>query len=443
MPRMTTLLLHAGLLWAGYATAAPMVTTPAAQPEAHQPAGSAQPAEGAARSAWLSGRAHLAAGKLDDAEAAFREALRTDPQAYAPMLGMADAATRKGDLKAADEWVVKARRAAPQSAEVAAVAGRLAAGQGRQAEAERELRRAIQLDPGFATPRLDLAESMMAVGRLKEAAEQFKATMAAVPTHPGAAFGLGRALAALGDLPGAQRAFEDSARLAPQLSAPLLAWSEVLGAQRRYAEAHQVLERVMQKAGGSERARVVRVNLLDAEGRKAEAIAEQQRLVAAAKGPDVAPAWLRLGALQQKSGLGDDAEKSYRKSVEADPKFHLAWNNLAWLAVTQQKGWEQAQADVRRALELSPGNPVYLDTLGAVQMGKGDLAGAVESFRQAAKAAPTSPQAHFRLAQALDKQGQARAAVDAYAAALALKRPFAEEAVARTRLAELNGQRQR
>lgn len=443
MPSLKFLPQLVGLLSACSVIAAPMVVTPNPEQEAYQPAGSAVPAEGAARSAWMSGRAYLGAGALDEAEKAFLEALRTDPKAYAPMLGMADAAVRRGDLKAADEWMTKAQRAGPQSAEVAAAAGRLAAAQGRQADAERELRRAIQLDLRFATPRLDLAESLMAVGRLKEAAEQFKATTVAVPSHPGAMFGLGRALAALGDLPAAQRAFEESARLAPQMSAPIIAWAEVLGAQRRFAEAHKVLEPLLQRSAVPVQARVARVGLLDAEGRHADAIAEQQRIVAQAKGPDVAAAWLRLGTLQERSGRIDDAEAAYRKAIEADPKFHLGWNNLAWLAVGRQKGWDQALADVRKALELSPGNATYLDTLGALQLGRGDLAGAVESFRQAAKAAPNSPLAHFRLAHVLDKQGQARAAADAYAAALALKRPFAEEAAARSRLAELSGQKSR
>lgn len=76
MPSLKFLPQLVGLLSACSVIAAPMVVTPNPEQEAYQPAGSAVPAEGAARSAWMSGRAYLGAGALDEAEKAFLEADR-------------------------------------------------------------------------------------------------------------------------------------------------------------------------------------------------------------------------------------------------------------------------------------------------------------------------------------------------------------------------------
>ena len=96
-------------------------------------------------------------------------------------------------------------------------------------------------------------------------------------------------------------------------------------------------------------------------------------------------------------------------------------------------------SDVRRAIELAPGNANYHDTLGQVLQARGEQAQATAAFRQAAKLAPGSAQAQFRLAQSLDKQRLEKEALAAYQAALASQRPFEGSEEARRRVAELSG----
>ncbi len=411
----------------------------AAGADAYRPAGSAPPAEGPARAAWQEARAQLQDGALDAAEAGFRKAAGLDPKSYAPVLGLADVALRRGDLAAAATLTAQAGKLAPQSADVATAAGRVAAGQRRAADAEREFKRAIQLDPKYVVPRLDLADLLLAMSRPAEAVDAYKAAAAADPRHAGAAFGLGRALVARRDLAGAQRAFEQSAQLAPDQAAPKLALAEVLAAQKRHPEALAAVDAVLRQQPENLQARTVRAGVLRSQGRLDDAIAEQQRVVAATQGSAAAAALVQLGTLQEAASRPAEADTSYRKALQADPKFHVAWNNVAWLAVVRNAGLDRALSDIGRALELSPGNPVYLDTLGSIELALGHPAQAVEAWRKATQAAPRAPALQFRLGQALEKQGQPAAAASAYQAALAMKQPFEGEAVARQRVAALQG----
>lgn len=373
--------------------------------DAYTPAGSERPTRADALAAWKLGRSQMAAGQLPAAAESFGRAAKLEPQAYAPLLGLADVALRRSELGRADTLLAQARTLAPRSAEVAAVSGRLHVAQRRTAEAEADFRRAIELDPAFPTPRLDLADLMMAGGRSDEAAAAYRAALQAAPRHAGAAFGLGRALALRKDLDGARKAFERSAELAPQLPQPRLALAEVLAAQKSFAEAHAQLDRVQQLPRSELAARTIRVNVWLADERTNDAIAEQQNIINALRGPEAALALVKLGQIHELAGRPGEAAAAYRKATEVDPRAHAAWNNAAWVAAERKLNLDRALADARQAVELAPGNANYHDTLGAVFMARGEHDKAVVALKRAVELAPGAPQPKARLAEAQAQAG--------------------------------------
>lgn len=73
-------------------------------------------------------------------------------------------------------------------------------------------------------------------------------------------------------------------------------------------------------------------------------------------------AYLYIGnAYFQKNDL-KQAEKAYKKAIEKtdDPR---AYNNLAWLYYSSDQKLDQAEVLARKAVELSPESPDFLDTL--------------------------------------------------------------------------------
>ena len=405
----------------------------------YTPAGSQMPTDAGAREAWESGRRALQAGQFDAADEAFRRASTLEPRAYAPVLGLADVALYRGRLGEADKLMARARELAPKSAEVAAASGRMAVASRRLPDAQAEFRRAIALDPRFITPHLDLAELQLSAGNTSEAAATFRAAMAADPKHPGALFGLARALAARGDWTGAIAALDQSALIAPLNPLPWVAKSEIQSRQKQFDQALVTVDKALALEPEFLPARLVKVDILAAAGKPELAIAEMRRLTGRAEGAAAAPLFVKLGLLQRASKQPADAEASFRRAVEIDPKHHPAWNNIAWLVAEQRGDLDKALSASKRALELAPGTAIYEDTLGFVQLARGDLNEAAAAFGKAILVAPGAPDFHFRLGQTLERQGQADRALASYQAALKLGVPFAEADLARQRVAALGG----
>lgn len=89
--------------------------------------------------------------------------------------------------------------------------------------------------------------------------------------------------------------------------------------------------------------------------------------------PQFAEAWLQLGKLQEQSDP-QAAKDAFSKALAADPNFVLPYEQLAALAVQEQK-WEEAADNTGRGLKLDPlGTPQlwYYDALAKYQTGKID-----------------------------------------------------------------------
>ena len=89
-------------------------------------------------------------------------------------------------------------------------------------------------------------------------------------------------------------------------------------------------------------------------------------------------AYLYLGNAYMQKGDIDEAEKYYRKAIKKQPDLADAYNNLAWLYYNKAKGLRLETEDIKeilkeaeglalKALELSPSNENYKDTLNRIR----------------------------------------------------------------------------
>lgn len=102
-----------------------------------------------------------------------------------------------------------------------------------------------------------------------------------------------------------------------------------------------------------------------------------------------------LGTLQVSAGEFEQAESSLRVAVRGLRLPH-AYNNLGW--VLSQLGDEEAETWVRKALELQPGFPPALDTLGVLKMREGRYAEARSLFDEVLEVRPADWDARVHLA---------------------------------------------
>jgi tetratricopeptide (TPR) repeat protein len=279
----------------------------------------------------------------------------------------------------------------------------------------------------------------LSAGRSREAAVSFRSAATADPKHPGAYFGLGRALLAQGDTKGALSAFQDAARVAPDNPLPLIAIGEVYSRQGGFDRALASIDKALVLEPDLIAAQLARADVLVASGRATQGMEELERSAAKTPAPASAVLLVKLGSLQQSAGKADAAIASYKRATEADPKMAVAWNNLAWLTAEGGRDLEQPLKWSKRAVDLAPTVPTYLDTLGFIYLARGEADPAVEALTRAVKMAPAVPEFQYRLGLALEKQGHADRALESYKTALKSGRPFTGDENARQRVAALGG----
>lgn len=386
-----------------------------------------------ARKALQDGQAQLATGKLEAAEALFQQASALEPSAYPPKIGLADVALRRARLKESEGFVQQALALAPQSAEVATVAGRIALAMGKTADAEKQYLRAVSLDRQFLIARLDLGEIYLSSKRIKEAVATFRAAVALGQNHPGAHYGLGRSLALMGDAEGAEKQFALSAQAAPASAVPLIAMAEIQAARDDTARSLATLDQAAKLEPTNLLVVMTRADVLARGGEVEKALQLYKDSLVRVKAPLSAVLHMKMGNLYQAKKQLDAAAASFERAIQDDPKSHLGYNNLAWLVVQRKGDLAQALKWAQRALELSPKNSNYEDTLAQVHLARGELDLALAASRRAVASAPGVPDYHYTLGLIQEAKGQPALALSSYDAALKTGKPFSakSDAIAR------------
>ncbi|CAI06138.1 XrtA/PEP-CTERM system TPR-repeat protein PrsT [Aromatoleum aromaticum] len=109
----------------------------------------------------------------------------------------------------------------------------------------------------------------------------------------------------------------------------------------------------------------------------------------------------------------DEAEKLFHKVDELSPDNAQVLNNLAWIA--GQRKDPEALALAERALKLAPNNPAILDTLGTLQVERGQRDEGLENLRKAVGLSPGAGVLRLNLAKAYlkaDRKDDARKELD-------------------------------
>jgi len=95
--------------------------------------------------------------------------------------------------------------------------------------------------------------------------------------------------------------------------------------------------------------------------------------------------YFAYGTAAEQSGLVDKAAELLKKSIELDPKSAAeAYNYLGFMWVDRGLHLDEAGALIKKALDLKPDEPAYVDSLGWYYFKKGDFKRAVETLKKAA-----------------------------------------------------------
>jgi tetratricopeptide (TPR) repeat protein len=114
---------------------------------------------------------------------------------------------------------------------------------------------------------------------------------------------------------------------------------------------------------------------------------------------------MMLGIIYSLQNEWDLAEQHYRSSLESNPKFAPAANNLAYLLAEREKHLPDALRYARLAHRLTPEDHRVLDTLGWVYVKLGMYDQAVRKLTQSLEHAPDNPTILYHLGVAYYKSG--------------------------------------
>jgi tetratricopeptide (TPR) repeat protein len=253
----------------------------------------------------------------------------------------------------------------------------------------------------------------------------------------------------------------------PKNSMALTSLSLDLLALERSSEALEYVDRALAKHPASPALLDIRARLLAQVGRTAEAKAAIDKALGI--DPDFAPALEVAATFAQQEGRLDDAIALFDRAIAADPENadyryggavvamqlgrsddsierlrkvvslapgHVrATNDLAWRLAESGQELDLALDLANRATQLDRGAET-LDTLGWVQLKRGNVAGAIDSFAASLESRPESPSVRYRLALAQARQGDDDGARASLTRALDGK-AFPELQAARAELARL------
>jgi tetratricopeptide (TPR) repeat protein len=257
---------------------------------------------------------------------------------------------------------------------------------GQPDEAVRTLQEAIAHNPAFFRGRIRLAEIYEEQRRFPEAAATYAEARAVNPrvdlttAHATALINAGELDEAVAML---RTALDGRGRTDPA-HLYLLAQAERRMGDR--AAAGSTTARFREAYPDDLRGVYLEAQLAGDDGRPEDAVKAFATLVAAV--PDDPTFVYQYAHVLDKAGRPADAERALRDLLLRNPEDANAMNSLGYMFAVRGERLDEAVALLRRALEIEPGNPSYLDSLGWAyfRQGRDDLAD--EPLTQAAAALP-------------------------------------------------------
>ncbi|HEX2061779.1 MAG TPA: protein kinase [Thermoanaerobaculia bacterium] len=278
-------------------------------------------------------------------------------------------------------------------------------------------------------------ESYITLGRLQNAARRhreavasFERALALRADDPHAIVGLADAYNGLGRAADADALYRKAIALRPDVSGLYSRYGAFCFGQARYGDAVTHFGKAAELTPDFSHAHSDLGAALQAAGRYDEALAAYERSLAIEPTP---AGWSNLGSLQFSLGRYDDARRSFEHAARLAPSDYLMWANLgdacfAAKAPCASGAWSRSIAAARDALQASP-NDDFMRAIYATCLAKnGMLDDAQREIRRALEGDPTNPVVLYQAAVVGAQRGAAEVALSWLERAVAAGYPAAD-----------------
>ncbi len=406
-------------------------------------------------------------GRYEAAEAQFLAALELQPESERALVELAVLYERWGKSDQAAATYSKVLAINPDNHQVRRRLSRLLIQQSRLGDAITELEELKKRDPEPAEARLGLGLIFLEQDRVDDAITELSLLLEERPEMLKVAYYLGLALSKKGEVDRALDAFAKVGPDLPEYVDSRLRMAVLLVEERNDAPgAIRVLEEALEHANAANDAadtpavaetggptadshgsdathdapdpkvRLYRV-LAYVQEKAAQPLHAIESLEAARTlAPDDTNVRFDLGVLYDKQGRAADAEREMQAVIERDPRDARALNYLGYTWADKGQRLDEAEALIRRALEIEPDDGYYVDSLGWTQFRRGDLDGAVTTLERAVELVPEDAVITEHLGDAYRAAGKKARAIETYRRVLEID---ASKAEVRKKLDELTG----
>ena len=285
--------------------------------------------------------------------------------------------------------------------------------------AERHEEAAGVLEPAVADePRLasTLAQFYERAGKKEEAAAAYEKALAANPKDLRALLAMSRAYSVAGQHDKAIDTLARAQAIVPNDAAITAFLVQSYLQAKRYTEAAMLSAEAQKKHKGDLRFTRLHARALFETGDRSRAISLMESAMRSA--PEDTAGHLALADLYVDAGRESDAVKMLDSAVEKFPKDADVLNFLGYLLADRGERLDEAVGLVTRALQIDPGNPSYLDSLGWAHFKRGELADAQKHLSKAAEALPANSVIQDHYGDLLVRMGKPADAVAAWTRAL-------------------------
>jgi Flp pilus assembly protein TadD len=170
-------------------------------------------------------------------------------------------------------------------------------------------------------------------------------------------------------------------------------------------------------------------NIMRARKRYGEAIEHYSRAIALIKAPAQQHwhYWYSRGTCYERTKRWPQAEADLKRALQLSPDEPLVLNYLGYSWIDQNRNLKQGLAMIQKAVSKRPNDGYIVDSLGWAQYRLGNYKDAVKHLERAVELKPEDPTLNDHLGDALWRVGRKREAHFQWDQALALK-PEPEEA---------------
>jgi Flp pilus assembly protein TadD len=340
------------------------------------------------------GLGHHRAGRLQEAEALYREALEACADNFDALHLLGILYLQNGESARAAESIEQAIEIAPGNYFAYSNLGLAYQALNRLDKAEAALRRAIVLQPDWDTAHNNLGTLMQASGRLDEAKACFAKALQLNPSSTEALNNLGNVCREDGQFADAEKFYRDALTLDSTMPATWQNLGRVLGRTGRLDEATECYRSALELR--PEDATILNdIGMVHEARLQLEDAARLFRLALQRNG-NLVEAMSNLADVLRRLDQLDEAERHCRKALAIRPNDPGALSNLAAILL-RTSALEDAESACRKALSVRPDHAPTLVTMGCILNALGRPIEAETCFLEAMRLNPASAPAKYSL----------------------------------------------